>query len=58
MLLVLYKLFKKKQGLKIACLEEIAYRNKWITKDRLLEIAGNMKSSYGQYLKKVAQDLI
>jgi glucose-1-phosphate thymidylyltransferase len=39
MLLVLYKLFKKKQGLKIACLEEIAYRNKWITKDRLLEIA-------------------
>jgi glucose-1-phosphate thymidylyltransferase len=49
---------EKRQGLKIACLEEIAYRNKWITKDRLLEIASNMKSSYGQYLKKVAQDLI
>jgi glucose-1-phosphate thymidylyltransferase len=49
---------KKRQGLKIACLEEITYRDKWITKDRLLEIAGSMKSSYGQYLKKVAQNLI
>lgn len=44
-----------RQGLKIACLEEIAYRQKWISQQQLLE-AGNTlrKTGYGQYLLKVA----
>ncbi|GAC32886.1 glucose-1-phosphate thymidylyltransferase RfbA [Paraglaciecola polaris] len=44
-----------RQGLKVACLEEIAYRNKWIDKEQLL-IQGNSlaKTGYGQYLLKVA----
>lgn len=42
---------EKRQGLKIACLEEIAYRNKWITKEKLIEIGNSMsKNEYGQYL--------
>lgn len=42
---------EKRQGLKIACLEEIAYRKGWITADKLEEIAEPMaKNQYGQYL--------
>jgi len=40
-----------RQGYKIACLEEIAYSNGWITKDKILEIAKPLaKNRYGQYL--------
>jgi glucose-1-phosphate thymidylyltransferase len=40
-----------RQGYKIACLEEIAYNNKWITKEQVLEIAKPLsKNGYGQYL--------
>ena len=40
-----------RQGYKIACLEEIAYNNKWITKEKVLEIAKPLsKNGYGQYL--------
>lgn len=44
-----------RQGLKVACLEEIAYRNKWISKEQLL-VQGNSlaKTGYGQYLLNVA----
>jgi len=46
---------QKRQGLYVACLEEIAYRNKWISKDQLLTHAEKYKKSdYGQYLFKVA----
>jgi glucose-1-phosphate thymidylyltransferase len=40
-----------RQGYKIACLEEIAYNNKWINKEKVLEIAKPLsKNGYGQYL--------
>lgn len=45
-----------RQGYKIACLEEIAYNNKWISKEKVLEIAKPLtKNSYGQYLKDLVK---
>ena len=42
---------EKRQGYKIACLEEIAYNNGWLTKEQLLTIGQSMnKNAYGQYL--------
>ena len=44
-----------RQGLKVACLEEIAYENDWITREQLLERARYFgKTGYGQYLAKLA----
>ncbi len=46
---------EKRTGRQIACLEEIAYNNKWIDKVKLLESANKMiKNSYGKYLLKIA----
>lgn len=48
---------EQRQGFKIACLEEIGYRQGWIDKKYLLERAGLLKKTgYGQYLKKVADE--
>lgn len=48
---------EKRQGLKVACLEEIAWRNGWITGDQLLALAQPMgNSSYGNYLRALAQE--
>ena len=48
------EVLEKRQGLKISCLEEIAWRNKWITDERLLEIADTMRNNeYGEYLKNL-----
>ncbi len=45
---------EKRQGLKIACIEEIAYLNGWINEQDILEIAENYKkNSYGNYLLKI-----
>lgn len=45
------EVIEKRQGLKIACLEEIAYHQGWITKEKLQELAKPMiKNQYGQYL--------
>ena len=46
------------QGLKIACLEEIAFRNGWLSKELLLKQAEALKkSNYGNYLNKILKDL-
>ena len=46
------EVIEKRQGLKIACLEEIAFNQGWISKERLLQISNTMsKNQYGQYLK-------
>ena len=46
-----------RQGYKIACLEEIAYNNKWISKEQVLEIAKPLsKNGYGQYLIDLIKD--
>lgn len=48
---------EKRQGLKVACLEEIAYKMGWINKDQLLEQAKPMaKNEYGQYLQQLVAD--
>lgn len=50
------EVIEKRQGLKIACLEEIAYKNGWITAAQLREIATPMlKNNYGQYLIKLIE---
>ena len=51
------EVIEKRQGLKVACLEEIAYSNGWITKEKLVELARPMvKNQYGQYLLKFAKE--
>ena len=53
------KVIETRQGIQIASLEEIAYLNKWIDKETLLESAKKYgKSNYGQYLLKVAENKI
>ena len=48
---------EKRQGLKVACLEEIAYQNGWITDEKLREIAAPMaKNPYGQYLMRLVKN--
>ena len=48
---------EKRQGLKVACLEEIAYKKGWITRDELLEAARPMaKNNYGKYLLRLAEE--
>lgn len=52
------EVIEKRQGLKIACLEGIAYRNGWISEEQMREIAKPMlKNQYGQYLMKVIDEL-
>lgn len=52
------EVLEKRQGLKIACLEGIAYRNGWISRERMTEIARPMlKNQYGQYLMKVIDEV-
>ncbi len=51
------EVLEKRQGLKIGCLEAIAYRHGWIDADKLKELAQPMiKNQYGQYLLKLAEE--
>jgi glucose-1-phosphate thymidylyltransferase len=48
---------QERQGLRIACLEEIAYRKGWIGREALLELAAQMKNaSYGAYLREIVDE--
>ena len=52
------EVLEKRQGLKIACLEGIAYRQGWITEERMRELAQPMiKNQYGQYLLRVIDEV-
>lgn len=52
------EVIEKRQGLKIACLEDIAFRKGWITADKMRELAQPMlKNQYGQYLLKVIDEM-
>ena len=50
------RVIEKRQGTKIGCIEEVAYRNGFMSKTQLLEAAAVLrKSGYGEYLKKIAE---
>ncbi len=52
------EVIEKRQGLKVACLESIAYRQGWISEERLRQVAQPMiKNQYGQYLLKVIDEM-
>ena len=52
------EVLEKRQGLKIGCLEGIAYRQGWISRERMIELAQPMlKNEYGKYLLKVVDEL-
>jgi len=48
---------QKRQGMYVSCIEEIAYNNKWISKDELLKIATEYKTEYGDYLNYIAEHI-
>lgn len=50
------EVIEKRQGLKVACLEEIAFKRGWITREKLREVAQPMmKNNYGKYLMELAE---
>lgn len=50
------EVIEKRQGQKVACLEEIAFKKGWITKEKLVEVAQPMvKNEYGKYLLRLAE---
>jgi glucose-1-phosphate thymidylyltransferase len=51
------EVIEKRQGLKIACIEEIAYINGWINAEQVLKLAQPMlKNDYGQYLTRLVNE--
>ena len=49
---------QKRQGLYVACIEEIAFRNNWIDSEKVLKLADGYKTEYGKYLQSVAEGKI
>jgi glucose-1-phosphate thymidylyltransferase len=54
---VFIETIEKRQGLKIACPEEIALRERWITKEKVLNAARELKNGYGVYLTNLAENI-
>ncbi|MGN1376133.1 MAG: glucose-1-phosphate thymidylyltransferase RfbA [Prevotella sp.] len=55
---IFVEVIEKRQGLKIACLEGIAYRKGWISREKMVQLAQPMlKNQYGQYLIKVINEI-
>ena len=53
------EVIEKRQGLKVACLEEIAYKRGWINKEQLIALAQPMaKNDYGKYLLRRAEEYV
>lgn len=46
---------QKRQGMYVSCIEEIAYRNGWITKEEILALAKTYKTEYGRYLEYITE---
>ncbi|MDR0456004.1 MAG: glucose-1-phosphate thymidylyltransferase RfbA [Treponema sp.] len=47
---------QKRQGMYVSCIEEIAYNNKWISRNELLKLAADYKTEYGEYLRYIAEN--
>lgn len=47
---------EKRQGMYVSCIEEIAFRNGWISKESLLKMAAEYKTEYGRYLEFICSD--
>lgn len=47
---------QKRQGMYVSCIEEIAYRNGWLTKEQVLELAKGYKTDYGRYLEFITKN--
>lgn len=47
---------EKRQGMYVSCIEEISYRNGWLSKEKLLELAKGYKTDYGRYLEYIAEN--
>ena len=53
---IFIRIVEERQGLKIGCIEEVAYRMKFINKKHLLGLAEAGQTPYGKYLQRVASD--
>lgn len=53
---IFIKTVEERQGLKIGCIEEVAYRMKYIDSAQLLKAAGSIKTNYGEYLRGIVRD--
>jgi glucose-1-phosphate thymidylyltransferase len=47
---------QKRQGMYVSCIEEIAYRNGWLSKEQMIELAKGYKTDYGRYLEYIAEN--
>ena len=47
---------ESRQGLKVACLEEVSYRNKWINKKQIIQLSRDFNNDYGVYLKSILRE--